>query len=344
VKAGAACAPLQGLTPLAIDGRPSGAEDESPEAAMSFRAYIIYCALYGGCAALIGWALGRFINLTDDVIQTALRGLVAGLMIALTLALIDGMWNFSTARVPEVLLRMLTAAAVGCVAGFLGGMIGGGLYKAKEWPAFLVLGWTLTGLLIGAALGVFDLFARMLKNEESRGARRKVINGLIGGGLGGLLGGVLSQLFQWLWELIVNGVGSSLKAYELWSPGATGFVALGMLIGLLIGLAQVILREAWVKVEAGFRPGRELMLEKEEVVIGRAEGSDVALFGDPQVEKVHARIVRKADRYLLIDEDTPGGTFLNGRRVAAPMPLRSGDLIRVGKCSLRFGERQKRSD
>jgi hypothetical protein len=309
---------------------------------MSFRAYIIYCALYGGCAALIGWALGRPIELSDEVIETALHGLLGGLMIALTLALIDGMWNFSSARLPEVALRMLTAAGVGCIAGFLGGMIGGGLYKWQKWSAFFVLGWTLTGLLIGASLGVYDLFARLLREEDARGARRKVINGLIGGGLGGLLGGALAQVFQGLWSLIVDWVGSSLSPDKLWSPGATGFVVLGMLIGLLIGLAQVILKEAWLKVEAGFRPGRELMLEKDQVVIGRAEGSDVALFGDPQVEKVHARIVRKADRYVLTDADTPGGTFVNGRRIDGPTPLRTGDLIRVGKCALRFGERQKR--
>ena len=59
-----------------------------------------------------------------------------------------------------------------------------------------------------------------------------------------------------------------------------GFVALGMCIGLLIGLAQVILKEAWVRVEAGFRAGREMILSKPEVTIGRAESCDIGLFGD----------------------------------------------------------------
>jgi pSer/pThr/pTyr-binding forkhead associated (FHA) protein len=115
-----------------------------------------------------------------------------------------------------------------------------------------------------------------------------------------------------------------------------------MCIGLLIALAQVILSEAWLRVDQGFRAGRELILSKAEITIGRAESCDLGLFGDPTVEKLHARIVQKGDRYLIDDNRTPGGTFLNGERVDGPTPLRSGDEIRVGRCVLRFGERQKR--
>jgi pSer/pThr/pTyr-binding forkhead associated (FHA) protein len=118
---------------------------------------------------------------------------------------------------------------------------------------------------------------------------------------------------------------------------------LGMCIGLLIGLAQVILKEAWLKVEKGFRPGRELIVSKEQVVIGRGEACDIGLFGDNGVERTHARILRKGDRYLLVDADTPGGTYLNGHRIDGPTPLRAGDAIGVGKAVIRFGERQKRT-
>ena len=88
-----------------------------------------------------------------------------------------------------------------------------------------------------------------------------------------------------------------------------------MSIGLLIGVAQVILKEAWVRVEQGFRPGRELMLVKEETVIGRAEDCDLGLYGDNGVERKHARILLKDGRYMLYDESTPGGTFVNDQRI-----------------------------
>jgi hypothetical protein len=177
-----------------------------------------------------------------------------------------------------------------------------------------------------------------MREEELRGALRKLVNGVVGGTLGGLLGSALFLVLQLVWGKVFRD-----RVEDFWSPSATGFVALGLCIGLLIGLAQVILKEAWVKVEAGFRPGRELILSKPEVVIGRAESCDVGLFGDNTVERTHARILRKGRQYLLDDAGTPGGTYLNGARIVGPTPLRAGDLIEVGRCALRFGERQKRS-
>src|SRR5437588_153251 len=38
------------------------------------------------------------------------------------------------------------------------------------------------------------------------------------------------------------------------------------------------------------------------------------------------------------------GTFINGKRIAGPTPLASGDQIRLGSSVLRFGERQERVD
>jgi pSer/pThr/pTyr-binding forkhead associated (FHA) protein len=84
-----------------------------------------------------------------------------------------------------------------------------------------------------------------------------------------------------------------------------------------------------------------MILAKETTTIGRGEGSDIALFGDSDVEKEHAQIVRDGVRYYVMDNSTPGGTFLNEQRVGSRDALRNGDVIRVGKSSLRFYERQK---
>src|SRR5262249_1623773 len=202
------------------------------------------------------------------------------------------------------------------------------------------LGWALTGLLIGASLGVFDVLARLVRGQELRGARRKVRNGLLGGTVGGLLGGVLFLYIRGAWA----GVFGDRPEGDLWSPSATGFVALGLCIGLAGGLAQVTLREAGVRVAPGFRAGRELILTKPETTLGRGEACDIGLFGDARVERTHARILRQGGEYLLADAGTPGGTYLNGQRIGRPMPLRSGDLIGLGGSILRFGERRKRGD
>src|SRR5262249_17899767 len=101
-------------------------------------------------------------------------------------------------------------------------------------------------------------------------------------------------------------------------------------------------REACVRVERGCGRGGEMMITKEELTIGRAEGCDVGLFGDNQIEKLHARIVHRGDEYLIEDNNTPAGTYLNDRRVTQPTPLHAGDLIRVGSSYLRFGEGARR--
>ena len=66
-----------------------------------------------------------------------------------------------------------------------------------------------------------------------------------------------------------------------------------------------------MRVERGFKAGREMMLSKAETTMGRAEGVDIALFGDMGVEKRHARIVMQKDRYVL--DGGPAGTA--GRHV-----------------------------
>jgi MFS family permease len=303
---------------------------------MSFRLFVYYCAVIGAAAAFVGWALGRLPHVENSVGQAGVKGLFLGLTIAFGLGLVDALWN-SSGRLGVVLARVAVAVTVGAAGGLFGGTLGQLFYGRLQLALFLLLGWTITGLLVGGSLGAFDLLARLVRNEELRGARRKIVNGLLGGALGGLLGGFLFLQLQTAWGRVFQE-----RTDDFWSPSATGFVALGACIGLLIGLAQVLLKEAWLRVEAGFRQGRELILAKPQITIGRAEGCDVGLFGDPAVERLHARIVRQGDRFLLSDAGSVGGTFVNGERLAAPRPLRSGDLIRVGGSILRFGERQRR--
>ncbi len=309
---------------------------------MSFRLFVWYCALCGGCAAYVGWALGRLLSGGGGLLDAAVKGLFLGLVVALVLGLIDCLWTFSPGQFRRFAPRVLLALAGGALGGLLGGLIGQLFLGWSRAPALVVLGWligwTVTGLLIGSSLGVHDVIAGLARGEDLRGAGRKVGNGLLGGGLGGLLGAVLFLLLKAVWgRLFREGL-----ADQLWSPSATGFVVLGLCIGLLIGLSQVVLKVAWLRVEAGFRKGRELLLSRQEVTIGRAESCDVGLFGDPGVEKLHARILQRGGDYYLADAGSPGGTFLNGERVDGPVRLRSGDLIQLGKSALRFRAIEKR--
>ena len=71
----------------------------------------------------------------------------------------------------------------------------------------------------------------------------------------------------------------------------------------------------------------------EDVTIGRAPESTVRL-ADPSVSRVHARISAVDGGALLEDAGSSYGTWLDGRRVAGPTPLRAGSRIRLGNQEL----------
>ncbi len=306
---------------------------------MSLRWFVYYCAVWGAFAGLIGWALGKMSPLDQPVFNAAVKGTFLGLLVALLLVLVDLAFNASGREGCGSVLRPVVGGCVGALGGFVGGMLGQILYGSTQWAPFLLLGWALTGFLIGAAPGMYEWLSRLAADEDASGAARKVRNGVIGGVLGGLLGGGFFLWMQAVWAKAL-----AERVDEFWSPAATGFVVLGMCIGLLMGLTQVILKDAWVKVEAGFRAGRELILTRAETTVGRGEACDIGLFGDPAIEKLHLKIVQKGGRYYVEDNGTKEGTFVNGVEVQAPHPLKDGDLIEIGKASLRFSERARRPE
>src|SRR5207247_641760 len=116
---------------------------------MSLRWFIYFCALVGGWAALIGWLLGQFLWPSGDIMKAAVRGLFLGMAVGLGLGLLDTLWNISIRRFGEVFLRVGTTFLIGCLGGFLGGLIGQVFYGLTDVSVlqaiFFVFGWTLTG-------------------------------------------------------------------------------------------------------------------------------------------------------------------------------------------------------
>jgi adenylate cyclase len=83
---------------------------------------------------------------------------------------------------------------------------------------------------------------------------------------------------------------------------------------------------------------REFPLEGVSVCrIGRSEQSNVVLTGDGRVSRNHALVQRMdTGEYYLSDLGSRNGSVLNGRLVANPTVLRSGDIIRLGGYELVF--------
>jgi hypothetical protein len=325
---------------------------------MSFRVFVYYCAVIGAWSGLVGWALGRGTGLLAGdmsgylgyILRNCLFGLFLGFAVAFGLSFLDAAFNVTLRQTGKIVVRVFVAVLIGVVGGLFGSFVGGSLFyfvqdihseiiRAVLVGLAFILGWTLVGFLVGASIAFFEVVAGVLNGRDLSGAIKKVLKCLAGGTVGGFLGGCIALVLRLIAEKLINKPPESL-----WTPTAAGFIAIGACIGLLVGLAQIILMEAWIKVEAGFRPGRQMILSKATTSIGRGEGSDIALFGDAAVEKAHANIVRENGRYFVVDLQTPGGTYVNDQKVSGRTALKTGDLIRVGQSLLRFGERAKRKD
>jgi len=74
---------------------------------------------------------------------------------------------------------------------------------------------------------------------------------------------------------------------------------------------------------------QQLSFDKNEVTIGRLAGNDIVL-GKGNVSKYHSRIVFKDGKFIIVDMKSTNGTFVNGKKIAAPQVLRPTDKVYVG--------------
>lgn len=82
--------------------------------------------------------------------------------------------------------------------------------------------------------------------------------------------------------------------------------------------------------------GLEFPVSGDEISLGRRSDNDVCLPTDMKLSRHHARIARRGDEWLLIDQASANGTFLGNRRIYAPSPLSPGDRFRIGTTWLQF--------
>ncbi len=83
-------------------------------------------------------------------------------------------------------------------------------------------------------------------------------------------------------------------------------------------------------------PPRTFALTQDYVYIGRSRQNDIVV-DNPHISRVHARLIRQKEVYILEDLNSTNGTFLNERRVVHPVVLQPGDQIRLGpEVVLRF--------
>jgi pSer/pThr/pTyr-binding forkhead associated (FHA) protein len=83
---------------------------------------------------------------------------------------------------------------------------------------------------------------------------------------------------------------------------------------------------------------QDYLLEKFEITIGRAPTSDVLLSKDKLTSRRHATIHYENGNYVLRDERSANGTFVNGQQIEemTPRTLQDGDHIGIGEHELIF--------
>jgi DNA-binding NtrC family response regulator len=86
-------------------------------------------------------------------------------------------------------------------------------------------------------------------------------------------------------------------------------------------------------------PGHEWTFDKEEIRIGSMEDNDVVI-GDDTVSRYHCRITQEDNGYVLIDQRSTNGTFINKVRIREAF-LKPGSIVSVGQSQLRFNAREE---
>jgi hypothetical protein len=295
-----------------------------------FRRIYIHTVL-GAIGGLIGWALTiplAWLQLGSTwglFLKDALIGALVGLVVGAALGAYDGL--FASRSTKRLLKGLLLGGLVGLGGGMFGLILGEAIFLlggGGVWPR--ALGWALFGALVGSAQGVSQL------------SLAKIGYGILGGLLGGLIGGSTYERLSVLLQTFVS------RELGLSVGGAIGLTVLGVFIGGLVGLVEVVLRTAWLRCTRGILEGQTITLDprKREQVLGKADDCDIVIPGDPDVLPHHAAILRKGDDYIVEPRDGPA--LVRGTREYAPVDshtLEHKDRLQLGKTRFTFLSERK---
>jgi hypothetical protein len=276
--------------------------------------------------------------------QLASRDSAAGLLMFPLVAGFIGLFiGAADGLVCRLARRACLCGAIGLLVGFIGGfifsLVAGAVYAPLNHFAmtlthagsglsplgFLiqVIGRSLAWCLAGAAMGLGQGIALRSK--------RLLLYGLLGGIVGGLLGGLLFDPI----DVILLGPD---KPSAMWSR-LIGFAVIGLSVGGMIGVVELLARDAWLRMTQGPLTGKEFLIFKDVMNVGSSPRSDIYLFNDPQVAEQHAIIRAIGDECEVEARQSANPVLLNNRSVTRAR-LRHGDNVTIGRTSFVFQQRK----
>jgi len=277
------------------------------------REKLLFYAAAGGLGGLAAWGVQESVaGIRYYFLRDAAQGVIIGLFIGAFLASIEALSVSQWRQAMRGLKSGAIFGAIGGAAGLVGGEI---LFDFLHGLVGRIVGWALLGVVVGLGVG------------WASGSAARKRNGALGGLIGGALGGLCYQTLT--------------TSFPQFFGRAIAIIVLGALIGFFIGLVGELLKRGWLMVvrsqSRNAREGREYPLTKGVTIIGRAEESDIGLFGDQSVLGSHAIIRREGKNFVI--SPTGGQIFVNRQPVAGRYALKSGDRLEVGGTLFLFRER-----
>lgn len=218
---------------------------------------------------------------------------------------------------------------VGLALGMLGGSVGEWLFQIP------VVTWALVGLSCGAALGLTDVVgghasAAGVWRAASR-TRRGALWGLAGGIVGGLIFGLL---FSEADLATVRGEVASLTSR------LAGFGLLGFFVGLAIKVGEELRKDAWLLgTVKGPYEGKQYILSKPEVSVGKSGNNDINLHREGAVEGTIGRFLKEQGEWFFqpeVRDDAAATVAIDGAKRLRRTPLRDNTAIRFGHTEFLF--------
>ncbi len=299
--------------------------------ALTFRFFL------AGLAGLLAWAIIEPTNpgMTSSGAWSNFELRLVISLGALVGATIGGMNGFNQGSRTHLLRGLGLGALFGAIGASFGYGVGGGIVRllfggvTGMGPMTViarVVALAPLGTMLGAAIGFSSLNVK------------RAIQGAVGGTIGAALGAgvfdIIGTVFG-VFQLTLNGTPSGQSGEVGSIPRAVFAVALSSLIGLFIGLVDLMSRSAWLRLTLGRNESKEWSLDFASNFIGRSETAQIPLFGDMNVTATHAVIRKHGSAYVLQDGGSPIGTYVNGHRIQQA-ELHAGDVIQVGPYQLQF--------